>query len=346
MITPINIVFLGTPAFAVPTLQHLLAQPDMRVLAVVSQPDRPAGRGHQLQPTPVKQAAMAAGVPVHQPQSIRKDEALLATLAALQPDVFVTIAFGQILNQPVLDIPKFGTVNVHASLLPLYRGANPIQMAIIDGQTETGLTTMLTDIGIDTGAMLLKATTPIGPDTTADALANTLSHMGGPLLADTLRQLASGQLTPIPQPHEQATHAPKLAKTDATINWNKSVQQAYNRIRGQYPWPGATLTVTAAELAPLLTHTKGSKVWQWHAQSWAEMSLKLHSVCPSFSPSFTQALAPGQLHVSYLPNGIGALFVGTQTNPLQVITCQAPGKTVVPVETWLQSLVAPAPDNA
>ncbi len=235
----ISIVFLGTPVFSVPCLKALLSAGDIQVLGVITQPDRPAGRGQRLTPPPVKILAESAHLPVFQPKSLRRDNDLLNWLRQQQPDFLVTIAFGQILSQEVLDIPKKGTVNVHASLLPEYRGPNPIQKAIVDGKTETGLTTMLTDIGVDTGDMLLKTVVPITPDLNAQELHDMLSEAAGPLLLDTLRGLADGSIRPEPQDPAQATHAPKAQKEDALIDWSQPAQRLHDRIRGQQPWPGA-----------------------------------------------------------------------------------------------------------
>ncbi len=234
----IRVVFLGTPQFSVPALQALLTTPSIQVAGIITQPDKPSGRGHKLQPTPVKLAAEGLSIPVFQPKSLRKNPEVLEWLKGEAPDFLVTIAFGQILSQEVLDIPLRGTVNVHASLLPAYRGPNPIQWALLDNCAETGLTTMLTDIGVDTGAMLLKETLPIGPEDTTGTLAEKLSAMAGPLLVKTLEGLSQGEIAPVPQPHEQATHAPKLSHEDARLTWSDPASVLHNKIRAQQPWPG------------------------------------------------------------------------------------------------------------
>ncbi len=236
----IRLVFLGTPDFSVPTLKGLLGAEDVEVLGVITQPDRPSGRGQKLTSPPVKQVAEAAGLKIFQPKSLRGDTVLLDWLIKIEPDFLVTIAFGQILSQKVLDIPRLGTVNVHASLLPEYRGANPIQNAIVDGRAETGLTTMLTDIGVDTGDMVLKITVPIKSLDTAVDLHDRLSEAGADLLLRSLRGLKDGTLKPEPQNHDKATHAPKARKEDAELDWRQSAIQLHNKIRGQQPWPGAT----------------------------------------------------------------------------------------------------------
>lgn len=240
----LKLVFMGTPFFSVPALQFLIAgieknELPFEIALVVTQPDRPAGRGQKLTPPPVKQHAERVGLPVVQTQSIRKDEALQARLRELQPDVFVTIAFGQILSQEVLELPRLGTVNVHASLLPRWRGANPIQHAILAGDTTTGLTTMLTELGVDTGPLLLKDELTIEPNENAVQLTERLSQQAGPLLAKTLMGLADGSVTPTPQDDALAVHAGKLSKDDAVIDWQQPAQTVHNRIRGQQPSPGA-----------------------------------------------------------------------------------------------------------
>lgn len=239
--SPIRIYFFGTPDFSIPALESLIQHPDIEILGVVTQPDKPAGRGNKLTPPPVKILAEKHQLPVYQPKSIKKDSELQETLAAEKPDYFVTIAFGQILSQAVLDIPQYGTVNVHASLLPELRGANPIQQAILEGKTETGLTTMLTDIGVDTGDILLKKSTPIDPDETAGELFERLSQLGGELLIETLKQHKAGLLTPTPQDHNASTHAPKCAKESGFIAVNQDSQTLHNLIRGLNPWPSATV---------------------------------------------------------------------------------------------------------
>ena len=234
-----RVVFFGTPQFAVPTLERLIATPGFEVVACVTQPDRKRGRGSQLLPSPVKQVAIAAGIPVLQPERIKRDEEVLAALEATAADAFVVVAYGQILSQRILDMPRLGCVNVHGSLLPRYRGAAPIQWAIADGETETGNTTMLMDAGMDTGAMLLRQTTPIDPLETSSDLAARLSAQGADLLIETLRGLETGTLTPEPQEDAAATYARLLTKADAQIDWTASAQAIHNRIRAFHPACGA-----------------------------------------------------------------------------------------------------------
>src|SRR5258707_8803594 len=206
-----RIVFCGTPSFAVPTLKHLLAQSDFEIVGVITQPDRPRGRGQEVSFSAVKEAALATNVPVHQPEKIRaaESEALLRKLA---PDCVVIIAYGQIIPARLLPIPKLGWINLHASLLPKYRGAAPINWAIVNGETRTGVTTMRIDAGMDTGEMLLQREVEIGPDETAPKLAIRMAELGAPLMAETLRGLAAGTITPKAQNHSEASSAPMLKK--------------------------------------------------------------------------------------------------------------------------------------
>jgi methionyl-tRNA formyltransferase len=231
----LKIVFWGTPDFAVPCLQALLASPDMQVLGVVTQPDKRRGRGNQLVPSPVKQVALQHQLPVWQPRSVKKDPDTLGILQGLGADVFVVVAYGQILSPEILAMPRLGCVNNHASLLPAYRGAAPIQWSIYHGETETGITTMLMDAGMDTGAMLLKATLPIDGLINAEVLAQQLAQVGAKLLLQTLAQLAQGSLTPIPQEESQATYAPLIKKPDYQIDWQRPAIALHNQIRAFYP---------------------------------------------------------------------------------------------------------------
>jgi methionyl-tRNA formyltransferase len=230
-----RVVFLGTPAFAVPTLEALLAA-GHEVICVVTQPDRPRGRGRQLSASPVKEAALRHALPVYQPERVRRPEAM-QHLAALAPDAMVVVGYGQIIPQSVIDIPPHGIINVHGSLLPRYRGAGPIQWAIANGETRTGVTTMRIDAGLDTGDMLLKAETDIGPDETAIELGARLATAGAALLVETLASI--GSMVPEKQDSAQATYAPLLKKEDGLIGWHQPAQAIHNRVRGFQPWPGA-----------------------------------------------------------------------------------------------------------
>lgn len=237
----LRIAFCGTPAFAVPSLRALIAQPDLRIEAVITQPDRPRGRGGEISSPPVKSVAIESGIEVYQPEKI-KSEAAYDFLQGLAPDIVVIIAYGQIISQRLLDIPRLGWVNVHASLLPKYRGAAPINWATINGETRTGVTTMQVNAGLDTGPILLTAETHIGPDETTPELAGRLAEMGAPLIVETLHKLERRELTPQPQDDSRATLAPLLKKEDGRIDWLLSAQGIYNRIRGLQPWPGAFTT--------------------------------------------------------------------------------------------------------
>lgn len=232
-----RIAFMGTPEFAVPSLEALLRSDD-QVVGVVTQPDRPKGRGQQLVSPPVKLVAQRAGIPVLQPHKIRTPE-FLQVLSSWRPDLIAVAAYGRILHTPILRLPPMGCMNVHGSLLPRYRGAAPVQWAVLNGETETGITTMLMDEGMDTGPMLLQEPLEILPDDTAGTLAPRLAALGGRLLLDTITRLKAGTLTPKKQDDEQATLAPLLKKEDGLIDWTMSATMLANRVRGLSPWPGA-----------------------------------------------------------------------------------------------------------
>ena len=232
-----RIVFMGTPEFAVPSMTALLRS-DHTVVGVVTQPDRPKGRGQELAASPIKQLAEQHGLPILQPLKM-KDPAFLDSLAAWKPDLIVVAAFGRILPKVILDLPSRGCINVHASLLPKYRGAGPIQWAIIRGEHETGITTMLMDEGMDTGAILLQEQLPIAPDDTAGTLSAKLAEVGGRLLIETIAQFETGALVPKPQDHARATMAPLLKKEDGLLDWTLPALELANRVRGLSPWPGA-----------------------------------------------------------------------------------------------------------
>jgi methionyl-tRNA formyltransferase len=234
----LRIVFCGTPQFAVPALEALIAQPDFSVLGVVTQPDRPRGRGQEVSISPVKAAALRAGIEIFQPEKVRAPDSY-AYFERVAPDCVVIIAYGQIIPAKLIALPRLGWINVHASLLPKYRGAAPINWAILNGETVTGLTTMQIDAGLDTGPMLLKTRLSIGPRETAPELSARLSHAGAPLIVDTLRDLQEGLIAPQSQENAEATHAPPLEKHDGLIDWDLNANNIYNRIRGLQPWPGA-----------------------------------------------------------------------------------------------------------
>jgi methionyl-tRNA formyltransferase len=236
-VSTLRIVFMGTPEFSVPSLQALVAA-GYEVAGVFTQPDRPRGRGYKVTYSPVKEAALAAGLPVYQPRRLREPEAL-AALRALQPDVIVVVAFGQLLPKAVLELPPLGCVNVHASLLPKYRGAAPIQAAIAAGETVTGVTTMYMDEGLDTGDIILQRAVPIEPEDDAGTLHDKLARVGAELLVETLRRIEAGDAPRIPQDHTQATYAPKVEREHARIDWHRGTKELFNHVRAYRPWPGA-----------------------------------------------------------------------------------------------------------
>lgn len=229
---------MGTPDFAVPTLRALIAGPH-EVVGVVTQPDRPSGRGKHLTPPPVKVVAVEHGLEVFQPETLRKNDDAFAVISAWKPDVCVVAAYGQILPQRFLDIPRLGCVNVHASLLPKYRGASPINAAIIHGETETGVTLMQMDRGLDTGPMLRTLRTEIGALETAQQLHDRLSELGASAINDLLTDLDAGAITPELQDDSQSTYAPLMKKEDGRLDFSKSCVEIANLIRGVNPWPGA-----------------------------------------------------------------------------------------------------------
>lgn len=236
-----RLVFMGTPDFASASLEALLRS-DNSVVGVVTQPDRPKGRGQTLTLSPVKLLAQRAQIPLLQPLKM-KDPGFLQALAGWKPDLIAVAAFGRILPPAILSLPPRGCINVHGSLLPKYRGAGPIQWAIINGETETGITTMLMDEGMDTGAMLLQEAIPITSDDTAGTLSPRLAELGGRLLVETITRLKAGTLVPRPQDASQATMAPLLKKEDGVIDWALPAAVLANRIRGLSPWPGAYVTL-------------------------------------------------------------------------------------------------------
>ena len=234
-------VFMGTPDFALQTLQGLI-DAGCNLVGVYTQPDRPKGRGKQLAAPPVKELALQHGIPVYQPLKLRQPEAV-AELEALAPDLIVVVAYGQILPKAVLDIPRHGCINVHASLLPKYRGAAPINKAIIDGETETGITTMYMDVGLDTGDMLIKKSLSIGPQESAGELHDRLASLGRETMAETLQQLCAGTLQREVQDNDQSTYASMMKKEDGRIDWSRTSVEVHNQVRGLDPWPGAYTTI-------------------------------------------------------------------------------------------------------
>ena len=294
---------MGTPEFAVPSLEALIGA-GYEVVAAVTQPDRPVGRKKTLTPPPVKVCAQAHGVPVLQFERIRRKEGREA-LTALQPDLFVTAAFGQILSKAVLDIPRLGTINVHASLLPQYRGSAPINWCILSGEHKAGVTTMMTNEGIDTGDMLLRDEVEIGENETAEELTERLSSLGAQTLLRTLRALEDGTLVRTPQNEAEASYQPMLSREMGEMDWSRSAQQLHDQVRGLYPWPGAYTTMDGGVL----------KVW-----------------VSRISDMKTDA-APGAVVKADAKEG---LFVACGTGVLQIVELQAPGSKRMNARDYLR----------
>ena len=284
---------MGTPDFAVPSLKALADDGRYDIVGVVTQPDRPAGRGKKLTACPVKQFALERGLPVFQFERIRRPEGV-EQLKALAPDVVVTAAYGQILTQALLDIPRWGTINVHASLLPRHRGAAPINWGILMGEREAGVTIMKTDIGMDTGDMLRSAATPVGELETAGELTERLSVLGARLLAETLPDYLEGRIAPVPQDSEKATYEPMLDKAMGEIDWNRPASEIACRVRGLNPWPCA------------YTDMDGGRLKLYLAKA----------------VDCDEAAAPGTVVISSPKEG---LFVRCGEGALQVLQLQAPG---------------------
>ncbi|MGF1675816.1 MAG: methionyl-tRNA formyltransferase [Rivularia sp. (in: cyanobacteria)] len=309
-----KVVFFGTPQFAVPTLEKLLNHSDFEVLGVVTQPDKCRGRGNKLTASPVKSVALAHNLTVWQPQRIKKDVTTLIQLKEIEADVFVVVAYGQILSQEILDIPKLACVNVHGSILPEYRGAAPIQWCLHNGAKETGITTMLMDAGMDTGAALLEAKTAIGLLDNSQNLAEKLASMGADLLVKTLIKLQNQEIKPIPQDETRATYAPLIKKDDYHLDWSKSAIELHNKIRGFYPncvatFRGQTLKITAT--VPL-----DSNYWNQLPDRFQELKNKL----PDLS-----SLSGNPGEIVSIVKGIGAI-VQTGVGLLLLQEVQLAGK--------------------
>ncbi len=243
-----RVLFLGTPQFAIPSLERLLNDSRFEIVGAVTQPDRPAGRGHRLKPPPVKELAESAGLPILQPPSLRKDPNALEWVSDLSPDLMVVVAYGQILPERFFRLPRYGALNVHASLLPGYRGAAPAAWAIMNGETLTGVSIMLIEKGLDTGDVLSRVEVPIGENDTCGDLERVLARRGAELLCETIPDYVSGLLRPSPQDHDRATVARSLQKSDGRLDWNWTAACLHNRIRGVHPWPGGQARFRGREI--------------------------------------------------------------------------------------------------
>ena len=256
---PLDLVFCGTPAFAVPTLEKLVGA-EYRVQLVVTQPDRPKGRGLDLVPSPVMQSAAKLGLPIVQPDRIKANEEFRAQLISLKPDAIIVVGYGRLIPQWMLDLPPLGNINLHASLLPKYRGAAPIQWAIARGETVTGVTTMRIDAGLDTGDILLQREMRIEDEDTAETLAPRLAAMGADLMVETLRGLQAGSIQRRPQDHAKASLAPILKKEDGLIDFSRAASEILNRMRGFQPWPGAYTKFRSKSLQVVKARTASEMV--------------------------------------------------------------------------------------
>ena len=246
------IVFFGTPQFAVPSLGRLIASPH-QVRGVVTQPDKPRGRGQKVVDAPVKAAAAQHGIPVFQPVRLRDPE-VMETIGGWKPDLGVVVAYGKLIPDELLQLPRLGMINVHASLLPKYRGASPVHRAIIDGEPETGVTIMQVVKALDAGDMLARVTRPIQPDETSDTLERDLADLGAALLLDVVDHLEDGTVTPVPQDASLATYAPRLTKDEGLVDWTLPASAIHNRVRGLYPWPHAYSYLDGSRIIILRTH--------------------------------------------------------------------------------------------
>lgn len=296
-----RVVFMGTPEFSVPCLRRLLAD-GHDVAGVFTQPDKPKGRGNVLTPPPVKVTAMEANVPVFQPKSMRDGEAL-EILRGLQPELIVVTAFGRILPKEILDFPEYGCINIHASLLPRYRGAAPIQWCVLNGETESGVTSMQMDVGLDTGDMLLQAKVPIGENMTSGELNDLLSDLGAQTMSETLDLLVKGELHPQKQDDSLSNYAPMLTKELCPLDFSLTAREIHNRIRGLNPWPLATIQV-------------------------GEKTLKVHAsvLCTDAGGAAGQVMESGKRLVVSCGDG----------KCVELLTVQAQGKKAMPAADYLR----------
>jgi len=316
-----KLVFLGTPQFAVPTLKRLLAQPGFEVVAVVTQPDKRRGRGNQLTPSPVKQAAIEAGVTVWQPRRIKKNAATLEQLRATAADAFVVVAYGQILSPEILQMPRLGCINGHGSILPEYRGAAPIQWCLYDGVATTGMTTMLMDAGMDTGAMLLKSQRSVSLLDNAWTLGAALAEDAAELMVETLLQLDRGTVTPEPQDNDRATYAKLLQKEDFVVDWQRSAIAIHNQIRGFYP-----NCTTSFRGQPLKVKATLPLDEPWRSQLFAELDQINQADSANTPPASLPHLPPSPLPINSLPI--------SQLPTAATLATAKPGEVVAVLKNW------------
>lgn len=301
-----RIVYLGTPQFAVPTLKALIAHPDFEVAAVVTQPDKRRGRGKQVMPSPVKAIATEANLPVWQPRRIKKDAETLDKLAAIKADAFVVVAYGQILSPQILEMPRLGCINSHGSLLPKYRGAAPIQWCLYHGEPETGICTMLMDIGMDTGPMLLDGRRPVGLLDNALDVAKDLAALSADLIPKTLQQLDADTLQPVPQNDDEATYAPLIQKDNYRLDWDRSVIALHNQVRGFYPncftpFRGKDLKVEAT--VPLQ-----DGCWEQLPEEFYPLRSQVNSISPNGKPGTLATIIKGFGPIVYTGDGLLLLY--------------------------------------
>ena len=308
----INIVFFGTPDIGLKSLDYLFKSDKINVQAVVTQPDKPSGRGHKITMSPIKRYALENDIPVFQPKSIRKEPDIMDALRKLEPDFFVTFAFGQILSQEVLDIPKYETINLHASLLPKYRGANPIQRVIIDGEKETGICTMITELGLDCGDVCIKKPIPIPDNMTCEDLYNQISEDSPELIEETLIGIVENSLCPTPQCEDGVCMANKLNKEECKIDWSKSARDIHNLVRGVYRCPSAFFSLNNKLVKVLTTEV----------------------VEPRQEASFYADFIPGTV-VGKLKDGIEVL---TGDGIIKLITVKPEGKGEMRAVDWFHGV--------
>lgn len=302
----LRVVYMGTPDFAVPALEALIAS-HHEVVGVFTQPDRKSGRGKKVRRPPVKVVAEAAGTPVYQPKRVKKNDEAYQILVDWEPDVVVVAAYGQILPERILDVPKLGCINIHASLLPKWRGAAPINWAIVHGDSTTGVTIMQMDVGLDTGPMLAKYEVDIPADMTAQELHDRLAELGRETIVDALDKLAAGALEPTPQDDAESSYASMLSKEDGRIDWTKSGAEVANHIRGFNPWPGA---------------------FAFHAQDGDQQRIKFHRARP-----IEGAGEPGEVLEADVSSG--RLVIACGESAIDVVEVQAPGRKAMSARDFL-----------